>query len=163
MATHTSILAWRIPWTEEPGRLQSMGLQGVRHNWATNTYLGNIFWSFSAFLLLSAAWASESRLEKTIALRSLPGSGQCCPARTPGHLSGLHPAGVSVDLPKASRPHLSPGLFGQAAGVALSFSGLSLALFSFVSLTFCSGQGFLYSPPPVLRNHQINSFTLRYD
>ena len=32
MATHSSILAWKIPWTEEPGRLQSMGLQGVRHN-----------------------------------------------------------------------------------------------------------------------------------
>ena len=31
MATHPSILAWRIPWTEEPGRLQSMGLQRVRH------------------------------------------------------------------------------------------------------------------------------------
>ena len=31
-ATHSSILAWRIPWTEEPGRLQSMGLQRVRHN-----------------------------------------------------------------------------------------------------------------------------------
>ena len=32
MATHSSILAWRIPWTEEPGRLQSTGLQRVRHN-----------------------------------------------------------------------------------------------------------------------------------
>ena len=32
MATHSSILAWRIPWTEEPGRLQSMGLQRVRHD-----------------------------------------------------------------------------------------------------------------------------------
>ena len=32
MATHSSILAWKIPWTEDPGRLQSMGLQGVRHN-----------------------------------------------------------------------------------------------------------------------------------
>jgi len=31
MATHSSILAWRIPWTEEPGRLQSIGLQRVRH------------------------------------------------------------------------------------------------------------------------------------
>ena len=38
MATHSSILAWRIPWTEKPGRLQSMGLQRVRHNWATNTF-----------------------------------------------------------------------------------------------------------------------------
>ena len=32
MATHSSILAWRIPWTEEPSRLQSMGSQRVGHN-----------------------------------------------------------------------------------------------------------------------------------
>ena len=32
MATHSSILAWRIPWTEEPGRLQSMGLLRVGHD-----------------------------------------------------------------------------------------------------------------------------------
>ena len=32
MATQSSILAWRIPWTEEPGRLQSTGLQKVRHD-----------------------------------------------------------------------------------------------------------------------------------
>ena len=35
MATHSSILAWRILWTEELGRLQSMGLQRVRHDWGT--------------------------------------------------------------------------------------------------------------------------------
>ena len=34
MATHSSILAWRIPWTEEPGGLQSMGSQRVRHDWS---------------------------------------------------------------------------------------------------------------------------------
>ena len=38
MATHSSILAWRIPWIEKPGRLQSKGFQRVRHNWATNTF-----------------------------------------------------------------------------------------------------------------------------
>ena len=38
MATYSSILAWRISWTEEHGRLQSMGLQRVRHDWATNTH-----------------------------------------------------------------------------------------------------------------------------
>ena len=32
MATHSSVLAWRIPWTEEPGRLQSTGWQRVGHN-----------------------------------------------------------------------------------------------------------------------------------
>ena len=35
MATHSSILAWEIPWTEEPSGLQSIGLQRVRHDLAT--------------------------------------------------------------------------------------------------------------------------------
>ena len=35
MATHSSLLAWEIPWTEEPGGLQSMGLQRVGHDLAT--------------------------------------------------------------------------------------------------------------------------------
>ena len=38
MATHSSVLAWRIPWTEEPGRLQSMESQRVGHDWVTNTH-----------------------------------------------------------------------------------------------------------------------------
>ena len=37
MATHSSTLAWKIPWTEEPGRLQSMGLRRVGHDWVTFT------------------------------------------------------------------------------------------------------------------------------
>ena len=37
MAAHSSILAWKITWTEEPGGLQSVGSQRVWHNWATNT------------------------------------------------------------------------------------------------------------------------------
>ena len=36
MATHSSILAWKIPWTVEPGRLQSTGSQTVGHDWATS-------------------------------------------------------------------------------------------------------------------------------
>ena len=39
MATHTSILAWRIPWTEKPGGLQSMGSQRVGHNRVTDTFI----------------------------------------------------------------------------------------------------------------------------
>ena len=38
MATHSTIVAWRIPWTEKPGGLQSTGLQRVRHNWVTNSF-----------------------------------------------------------------------------------------------------------------------------
>ena len=37
VATHSSILAWIIPWTKQAGRLQSMGLQRIRHDWATHT------------------------------------------------------------------------------------------------------------------------------
>ena len=36
METHSSTLAWKIPWTEEPGRLQSLGLQRVGHDWLSN-------------------------------------------------------------------------------------------------------------------------------
>ena len=39
MATHSSILAWKIPWTEEPGGLQSLGVQRVGHSWVTNPCL----------------------------------------------------------------------------------------------------------------------------
>ena len=46
MATHSSTLAWKIPWTEEPDRLQSTGSQRVRHDWTTLlTYLGLPWWS----------------------------------------------------------------------------------------------------------------------
>ena len=38
MAAHSSILAWKVPWTEEPGGLQSMGSQRVGHDWATFTF-----------------------------------------------------------------------------------------------------------------------------
>ena len=37
MATHSSTLAWEIPWTEEPGGLQSLGSPRVRHDWATKS------------------------------------------------------------------------------------------------------------------------------
>ena len=37
IAVHSSILAWRIPWTVEPGKLQSVGSQRVRYDWVTNT------------------------------------------------------------------------------------------------------------------------------
>ena len=62
MAIHSSTIAWKIPWTEEPGSLQSMGLQRVGHNWATSlTYLRLYLsilghtWSFSVMNL----WNSQ--------------------------------------------------------------------------------------------------------
>ena len=47
MATHSSILAWRIPWTEKPGRLQFMGVAKSRHDWATTTSVYKVHkWSW---------------------------------------------------------------------------------------------------------------------
>ena len=49
MAPHSSTLAWQIPWTEEPGRLQSMGSLGVRQDWATSL-------SFFSFMHWRRKW-----------------------------------------------------------------------------------------------------------
>ena len=68
MATHSSVLAQRIPWTEEPGGLQSMGLQRVRHDWAANT-IGSIviilvimlcFTQEKYFFTQEGAWVKHS-------------------------------------------------------------------------------------------------------
>ena len=60
MITHSSILAWRIPWIQEPGRLQSMTSHRVGHDWVTNTFafIFDVLWSiifpFSFVILI---WA----------------------------------------------------------------------------------------------------------
>ena len=59
METHSSTLAWRIPWREEPGRLQPMGSQRVRYDWAT-MYTGYIMWN---------AWLNELQAGIKIARR----------------------------------------------------------------------------------------------
>ena len=46
MVTHSSILAWEIPWTEEPGRRQSMGLQTAGHDLATKQQQQKLSWPF---------------------------------------------------------------------------------------------------------------------
>ena len=47
-ATHSSILAWRIPWPEEPGGLQSMGSQRAGHDSTTNTHIFTVSGSFKS-------------------------------------------------------------------------------------------------------------------
>ena len=48
MATHSSILAWKTPWTEEPGGLQSTGSQRIWNDWVTNTFTIQNFIPFGA-------------------------------------------------------------------------------------------------------------------
>ena len=57
MATHSSTLAWKIPWMEEPGRLQSMELHRVRHDWS------DLSSSSSSCRLRSADWPKETLIQ----------------------------------------------------------------------------------------------------
>ena len=69
MAPHSSTLAWKIPWTEEPGGLQSMGSWRVGHDWATSL-------SLSTFMHWRRKWQPTPGF--------LPGESQGCPHRV-GH------------------------------------------------------------------------------
>ena len=77
MATHSSTLAWRIPWMEEPGTLQSMGLQIVRDNLVAEQEQHSIL-SFP-FILWSFPGSSDGKVSACNAgeLGSIPGSGRC--------------------------------------------------------------------------------------
>ena len=66
MATHSSILAWRIPWTGEPGGPQSMGSQRIRHNWA-HTHSCRSEWLPCLFL------------DKALPITPAQGQVSCCP------------------------------------------------------------------------------------
>ena len=63
MATHSSILAWRIPWTGEPGRLESMRSLRAGHNWAADTYTnGNLhLYEKSPFVRVSPSLSREEK------------------------------------------------------------------------------------------------------
>ena len=82
MATHSSILAWKIPWTEKPGRLQSMGSQRVGQDWATSLHFRVQRASLVAQLVknppaMRQTWVwslgCEDPLEKGKATHSWPG------------------------------------------------------------------------------------------
>ena len=65
MAAHSSALAWQIPWTEEPGRLQSMGSLGVGHDWATSLSLFTFMhwrrkWQPTPVFLPGESWGQGS-------------------------------------------------------------------------------------------------------
>ena len=100
MAPHSRILAWKIPWTEEPGRLQSMGWLRVRHGWATslslscigegngnplqcscleNPTVGGAWWAAVCGVVWSRTWLKR--------LSSSRSSRPPCPTPTPG----IHP------------------------------------------------------------------------
>ena len=68
METHSNILAWRIPWTEELGGLQSMGSQRVKHDWATNMSL----FCFSINTLFKIPYSNVLGLAGGSVVKNLP-------------------------------------------------------------------------------------------
>ena len=66
MATHSSILAWEIPWTEEPGGLQFMGLQRVRHDYSTDTAA-----TILGMTKMKVKWKSLSRESLTWTMKKI--------------------------------------------------------------------------------------------
>ena len=74
MATHSSILARRIPWTQEPGELQSLGMKRVGHDWGTNTFTSAIHKDSSRVFV--TLWTVAARL--------------LCPWDSPGKNTGMN-------------------------------------------------------------------------
>ena len=81
MATHSSTLAWQIPWMEEPGRLQSMGSLGVRHDWATSLSL----FTFHFYALEKEMATHSSVLAWRILGPAEPGGLPCMGSHRIGH------------------------------------------------------------------------------
>ena len=82
MAIHSRILAWRIPWTEEPGRLQSMGSQRIRHDWATKTSLSFHFHGSGTLLGELERWVRKKFIFLLRCLQTAPAAAkslQSCP------------------------------------------------------------------------------------
>ena len=97
-ATHSSTFAWRIPWTEQPGGLQSMASQRVRHNWSDLACMhARTYWIAQGTLLNALWWPREGNPKKRDCIGSdgkesacnagdlglIPGSG-----RSPGEGNG---------------------------------------------------------------------------
>ena len=99
MAAHSSILAWRIPWTEEPGGLQSMGSQGMEWDWSDFSLV-----QFSPSVLSNSLQPHESQHTRPP-----------CPSPSPGVHSNscplsrwCHPAISSTVVPFSSFPQSLP-------------------------------------------------------
>ena len=75
MANHSSILAWKIPWMEEPGRLQSMGSQRVRHDWA-NLLSFSLQPSMASMILILEMSKQGSELRACLSLLTGKQNGQ---------------------------------------------------------------------------------------
>ena len=101
MATHSNILAWGIPWTEEPGGPQSMGLKRVRHEWATFTCTPSsshrrrplsrrILWCLGFQILETSSPQGDIESESWLTARQLRETGAQCQSHSLDSAACLH-------------------------------------------------------------------------
>ena len=142
MATHSSTLAQKIPWTEEPGGIQSMGSQRVRQDWATNTrgteVMFNLDWLTSHYLdktplctLLSSLW--------TVRFSSLPSGNRyysqaCVSSRTATVILLGHSFPRVGSFLQWITHQLSPECLGGTCHNSLPISSCSSRFLSFIPL-----------------------------
>ena len=153
MATHSSILAWRIPWTEELGGLQSTGSQRVGHDWVTNTHTHththtlqrSICSSVGAEILCLESSERAGFLEKVAVERAFAGSQheELRPwQRSWGRRLGIHKGGME--------PQESPWKFSSIYPQNQSLPTLLLCALTYTS-DFTGG-----CPPPPLSEKKLN-------
>ena len=84
MASHASILAWKIPWTADPGRLQSMRSQRAGHDWATSLFTYR-------YIYISSVQFICSVMSDSLQPHGLQHTSPPCPSPTPGVYSNSRP------------------------------------------------------------------------
>ena len=102
MATHSSIFAWEIPWTEESGGLQSMGLQRVRHNWATE----------HGWTLLAICSKIHSHFPKAFSIFTICSNDSACKSLSPSNSAQWNGLNISFWLPSL---HSCPKIYIYAS------------------------------------------------
>ena len=93
IATHSSILAWKIPWTKEPGGLQSTGLQRVAHDWVhTHTSLFECFLMFLIlYFVITQCFLLSVQFSRSVMSNSLWHEPQHAKPPCPSPTPGVHP------------------------------------------------------------------------
>ena len=99
MAIHSSTIAWNIPWTEEPGRLQSMGSQRVGHDWATS------FLTYLRASLVTQLVKNAGDLGSIPGLGRSPGQGKGYPPQYSGLEKSMYVYGVTKCRTRLSNFH----------------------------------------------------------
>ena len=121
VATHSSILAWEIPWTEEPGRLQSMGLQRVRHDFSSVQSLSWVRLFATPWIAACQASLSITNSQSSLRLMSIES------VMPSSHLILCRPLLLLPPIPPRIRVFSNELIFawgGQSTGVSASASFL---------------------------------------